>query len=442
MSGTWTRGNAWRRSTGRRLGRTSATIAGLSLVLTAGLGTAASGAATTAPGVTPTQIDVGAIATRTGAGAGDFAGLIPGVQAYFDMVDAHGGIDGRKLVLSADLDDGGSPTQFTQEAHTLLEQDHVFAAFISTYWFTPSLFEETDTPTYGYNVSDNWAGPANFFAAGGSTQDYHALAAPVAYLMKRTHSTSIATVSYGPGIPGSYPACRTTAQDLAAAGIHVAYTGLDASLGGDFTAEVQQIAQSHADFVLTCMQDSDDVSLARDIQQYGLKVHQLWLNGYNQDLLNSYPSLMQGVYVDANGFVPFSADSDFPGLYPGMQLYLSAMKRYEPAEVTSQLAMQGWMSAALLAAGVRAAGKDLTQKNLIAQTNRMTHFTAGGVTAGTNWAKAHTTQAFPICPSFIQVKGRTFVPVVAGKDQVFICFAKSVDLKDPMPATPPPGTPG
>jgi hypothetical protein len=32
--------------------------------------------------------------------------------------------------------------------------------------------------------------------------------------------------------------------------------------------------------------------------------------------------------------------------------------------------------------------------------------------------------------------------VVAGKDQVFICFAKSVDLKDPMPATPPPGTPG
>jgi ABC-type branched-subunit amino acid transport system substrate-binding protein len=264
----------------------------------------------------------------------------------------------------------------------------------------------------------------------------------VAYLMKRTHSTSIATVSYGPGIPGSYPACRTTAQDLAEAGVHVAYTGLDASLGGDFTAEVQQIAQSHADFVLTCMQDSDDVSLARDIQQYGLKVHQLWLNGYNQDLLNSYQSLMQGVYVDANGFVPFSADSDFPGLYPGMQQYLSAMKRYEPAEVTSQLAMQGWMSAALLAAGVRAAGKDLTQKNLIAQTNRITHFTAGGVTAGTNWTKAHTTQAFPICPSFIQVKGKSFVPVVAGKNQVFICFDKSVDLKDPTPATPPAGTPG
>jgi len=442
MSDTRMRLEARRRSGGRRLCGAVVMIASLALLLTAGLGTAISGAATTGPGVTPTEIDVGAIATRTGVGAGDFAGLIPGVQAYFDMVDARGGINGRKLVLTANLDDGGSPTQFTQEAHTILEQDHVFAAFISTYWFTPSLFEETDTPTYGYNVSDNWAGPPNFFAAGGSIQDYHALAAPVAYLMKRTHATSIAMVSYGPGIPGSYPACRTTAQDLTKAGIHVAYTGLDASLGGDFTAEVQQIAQSHADFVLTCMQDSDDVSLARDIQQYGLKVHQLWLNGYNQDLLNSYSSLMQGVYVDANGFVPFSANSDFPGLYPGMQQYLSAMKKYEPSVVTSQLAMQGWMSAALLAAGVKAAGKDLTQKNLITQTNRITDFTAGGVTAVANWTEAHTTQTFPICPSFIQVKGTTFVPVVAAKNQVFICFDKSVNLKDPTPATPPPGTPG
>ncbi len=401
-----------------------------------------SGSSASAPGVTPTQIDVGAIATRTGVGAGDFAAFIPGLEAYFDMVNAHGGINGRKLVLTANLDDGGSPTQFTQEAHTLLQQDHVFAAFISTYWFTPGLFAETDTPTYGYNVSDNWAGPANFFAAGGSTQDYHALAAPVAYLVKRTHATSVALVSYGPGIPGSYPACHTTAQDLTKGGIHVSYTGLDASLGGDYTAVVQQIAQSHADFVLTCMQDSDDVTLARAIQQYGVKVHQLWLNGYNQDLLNSYSSLMGGVYVDANGFVPFTANSNFPGHYPGMQQYLAAMKKYEPSEVTSQLAMQGWQSAALLAAGVKAAGRNLTQKNLVAQTNRITDFTAGGTTAVVNWTKAHTTQAFPICPSFIQVQGKTFVPVVAHKNQVFICFDKSVNLKDPVPAAPPLGTPG
>jgi hypothetical protein len=190
------------------------------------------------------------------------------------------------------------------------------------------------------------------------------------------------------------------------------------------------------------MQDSDDITLSRAIHQYGLKVHQLWLNGYNQSLLHGYPSLMQGVYVDANGFVPFSATAAFPGVYPGMATYLTTMKKYQPAFVTNQLAMQGWQSAALLAAGVKAAGANLTQKNLVAQTNRITDFTAGGTTAAVDWTKAHTTQAFPICPSFVLVKGEHFVPVVAHGHQVFICFAKRVHLLDPTPVPPPTGTPG
>jgi len=437
---TTTRGPR-RSGTGRSVAGILALVAGVTVV--ASLVTAGpAGASPSGPGITPTQIDVGAIASRTGPEAGDFAAFIPGVEAYFAMIDAAGGVHGRKLVLSANLDDGGSPSQFTQEAHTLLQQDHVFAAFISTYWFTPGLFQETGTPTYGYNVSDNWAGPANFFAAGGSTQDYHALAAPVAYLLKRTHSRSVALVSYGPGIPGSYPACRTVADDLSHAGVDVSYTGLDASLGGDYTAEVQQIAQRHSDFVLTCMQDSDDITLSRALQQYGVTAHQLWLNGYNQDLLDAYPTLMQGVYVDANGFVPFSAPSAFPGAYPGMAAYLAAMKRYQPRYVTNQLAMQGWQSAALLVSGIEAAGDHLTQANLVAQTNRITDFTAGGTTAVVNWTKAHTTQAFPICPSFIEVKGTSFVPVVSGGHSVFVCFGQSVDLRDPTPVPPPTGTPG
>jgi ABC-type branched-subunit amino acid transport system substrate-binding protein len=413
----------------------------ISLSSSAGMSDSVAGAASV-PGVTSSQIDVGAIATRTGAGAGDFAAFIPGMEAYFDNLNAHGGIDGRKIVVTANLDDGGSPAQFTQDAHTLLEQKHVFAAFISTFWFTPGLFTETGTPTYGYNVSDNWAGPDNLFAAGGSIQDYHALAAPVAYLMKRARATSLALVSYGPGIPGSYPACHTVAQDLAAAGIDVSYTGLDASLGGAYASQVQQIAQHHSDFVLTCMEDSDDITLARAIQQYGLKVHQLWLNGYSQDLVNSYSTLMQGVTIDANGFVPFSAVTAYPGVYSGMQSYLAAMKKYQPSFETSQLAMQGWQSAALLAAGVRAGGGTPSQRRVITQTNRITAFTSGGTAAVTNWTKAHTTQSYPNCPSFVEVQGKHFVPVVTHGHQVFICFDRSVDLKDPTPVTPPPGTPG
>jgi branched-chain amino acid transport system substrate-binding protein len=396
----------------------------------------------TAPGVTPSEVLVGAIVTRTGVGAGDFASFIPGMQAYFDMVNKEGGINGRKLVLADDLDDGGNPTTFSQLTHTLIEQDSAFAAFISTFWFAPNLFAETGTPTYGYNVSGNWAGPDNLFAAGGSVQDYHALAPPIAYLVKRTHATSVALISYGPGIPASYPACSTAAADLTKASIKVSYADFDASLGGSFTSAVQQISQRGSDFVVSCIEGSDNVTLARAIQQYGLKVHQLWLNGYDQALLDQYSKIMQGVYIDANGFVPFSAVTAFPGEYPGMEQYLSTMKTYEPADVTNQLSMQGWQSAALLAAGIKAAGGDLTQQNVIAQTNRIAGFTAGGTTAIVDWTHAHTTPSFPTCPSFVQVKGEQFVPVVNTGHQVFICFAQATNLENPIPVTPPPGTPG
>ncbi len=151
------------------------------LALACGTVLAACSGSTTPPGTSSGSngsgtIDVGSIATITGVGAGDFASFIPGMQAYFDMVNAHGGVNGHHLVLAKDLDDGGSPTTFTQLAHTLIEQDHSFAVFVSTFWFSPNIFTTTGTPTYGYNVSGNWAGPDNLFAAGGSIQDYHAIA--------------------------------------------------------------------------------------------------------------------------------------------------------------------------------------------------------------------------------------------------------------------------
>ncbi len=418
-------------------------------VIIAACSSSPSSSSTTAPASTTGStggsgqvIKVGSIATRSGAGASDFAAFIPGMQAYFDMVNAEGGINGHKFDYAYDLDDGGSPTNFTQLAHTLIQQDHAFAAFVSTFWFTPNLFASTGIPTYGYNVSGNWAGPGNLFAAGGSIQDYHALAAPVAYLMKRTHSHSIAIISYGQGIPASYPACSTVANDLRAGGIDVSYEDLAASLAGNFTAPAQQIQSHGADFVLTCIQDSDNISLARAMQQYGVHPHQLWLSGYEQGFLDQYRDLMQDVYIDANGFVPFSAANAFPGVYPGLERYLATMRRYEPTYALNQLAMQGWQSAALLAAGVGKAGTNLTQQNVIAQTNRIADFTAGGLTSVVDWRSAHTTQTFPNCPSFVQVKGGQFVPALGSGHQVFICFGQKVDLKNPTLATPPPGTPG
>ncbi|HVB94286.1 MAG TPA: ABC transporter substrate-binding protein [Acidimicrobiales bacterium] len=404
--------------------------------------TAATTSTSSGGGGSASTIVVGGISSLTGAIAADFNAFSPGMQAYFQMVNASGGINGHKFAFSDNLDDGSNPSQFTQLTHTLLQQDHVFAVGISTFFFNPALYAQSGTPTFGYNVTGNWNGPSNLFAAGGSIQDYDVGASAVAWLLKQTHSTKVAFISYGSAITSSYNACNADANNLTKAGITVSYTDLSAGLGGNYTPAVQRMQQTGTDFVVSCMQSSDNITLARAIQQYGLKVHQLWLNGYDQSLLNQYSSLMQGVYINVNGNVPFQAAKTYPGVYPGMQAYLSAMQKYQPNYVNSDQALQGWQSAALLAAGIQKAGANVTQANVIAQINTLTNFTAGGLSATTDWTKVHTTQTFPACSADVVVKGSQFVPVASTGHQVFECFAQNVSLKNPTLATPPVGTPG
>ena len=252
----------------------------------------------------------------------------------------------------------------------------------------------------------------------------------------------MAFISYGPSIASSYDTCSSYATGMKQAGFNVVLADVGAQLGGSYSSDVQRLQQSGAQLVVTCMQASDNITLARDIQQYGLKIKQFWLNGYDQALLAQYGNLMEGVYVDNVGGVPFQAGdrSRYGNTYPGMLAYLAAMAKYEPNFVYNGVAFQGWQSAALIAAGVKAAGKDPTQASVIAATNKITNFTASGVSAPVDWAVSHTGTTWPDCSSYIQVQGGKYVPVFGQGKQVFVCVNKNP--KNPVPVTPMPGTPG
>ena len=125
-------------------------------------------------------------------------------------------MNGRKIDYKYALDDGGNPTTFNQLANTLINQDHVFAVTgVATAFFSPNLFVESGIPTYGYNVTGNWAGPANLFAAGGSVE-YYPAGAPRGRLRgaARPKSPSIAFVAYG--VAASAAACQSEQNALQA----------------------------------------------------------------------------------------------------------------------------------------------------------------------------------------------------------------------------------
>ncbi len=370
-----------------------------------------------------------------------FGGLAPGMIAYFNALDARGGINGRKLVLTNNLDDGGSPTEFEQDAHNLIEQDHVFAVAVASAWFAPTLFVQTKSPTYGYNVTDNWQDAPNLFAVSGSTQIYSATVPVLSWFAKQLKLKSVAFVSYNSATPGSYAACHALSNGMSDLGYRVDAND-DAQIGGSYTSVVQNIQRADSQLVVSCMQSSDDISLGRTIQQYGLKIHQLWLNGYDQALLKQYQSIMQGVYIDNVGNVPFEAGnmSKYGNLYPGMLQYLAAMKKYEPSFAMNSVSFDGWWSAALIAAGIRAAGSNPTQAKVIAATNAITDFTGDGISAPVDWKVSHTSFTTPQCTSWLQVKGNQYVPALSKGKQVFVCLSQSA--KNPTVVKAPAGTPG
>jgi branched-chain amino acid transport system substrate-binding protein len=79
------------------------------------------------PGVTATSVLLGGTVPLTGEAAA-FGSVAPGAKAYFDYVNAKGGVNGRKIEYRY-YDDAYNPAQTVQLTRKLVEQDHVFAIF-------------------------------------------------------------------------------------------------------------------------------------------------------------------------------------------------------------------------------------------------------------------------------------------------------------------------
>jgi ABC-type branched-subunit amino acid transport system substrate-binding protein len=85
-----------------------------------------SGGSQNVPGVTDTEIIVGSHQPLTGPAAPGYSKIAPATKAYFDYVNAHGGVNGRKITYKY-VDDGYNPSNTQQVVRQLVLQDKVFA---------------------------------------------------------------------------------------------------------------------------------------------------------------------------------------------------------------------------------------------------------------------------------------------------------------------------
>jgi ABC-type branched-subunit amino acid transport system substrate-binding protein len=374
--------------------------------------------------------------------ASTFGQVVDGVQAYFDYINAHGGLDNRKIVLKYEADDTGSPTDDTIQARNLVEDDHVFAVVgVGTPFFTgASFFAAQGTPVFGYVVSQDWNVHPDLFGAYGSYLDYAEVQPGLVDIAKTLKAKSVAVVAYDIAAQ-SKDACASVITGLQKAGVHVGFQDLAFGLGSDPTADVLAMKAAHADFLISCMEGSDNLSFDQAMHQNGMTdVHTLWLQGYDRDYLKQDPTDMVGaIYLEQH--VPFEAATQFPGKYPAMEQYLKTMKKYEPQWTYNDLAFEGYLNAVQFVQGLReeeATGKPLTQADLIATINKEKSFT-GGLTTPINWSRAHDAPGTILCGALIEVEPGDVLKVidVQKNDEVFACVNRQGKVV-PAPA----GTPG
>jgi len=112
------------RTSGPALAACGAAALALGVAACGSSGSGSSGGA--APGVTKSLVTVGGHFPLTGPAAPGYSEIPQAIDAYFKHVNAHGGINGRKLKFIS-RDDGYNPTNTVKVTKQLVLQDKVFA---------------------------------------------------------------------------------------------------------------------------------------------------------------------------------------------------------------------------------------------------------------------------------------------------------------------------
>ena len=410
-------------------------VAALILLVGGACGNASTGGASKSPtgsasgtggretqGVSSTEIKVGSLASITGPLGNQYAPISDGVEAYLDMINDQGGVYGRKIRLTEKLDDATNPSRDVSQAQALNEQYGVFAVVgVAVPIFTGGTYlGQQNVPTFGWNVNPEWKGPTSLFGEKGSYLDFTGPAPLGPWLAKKLGVTKVGVLAYG--VTQSEDCATGTANSAKKYGLNLVFEDTSLPFGTtNIDADIQRIKQSGAQLMGTCMDPTGNVLLSRGIQQNNLHIYQTWPNGYDQETLQKYPDLMEGVYF-SSGFTPFEAASTSPG----MQQFLAQMHKRFPNDPISEVELAGWINANMFVDGLKAAGKDLTRTKLVNAVNSFHHWTANGIwpaQAPRDWTYDHDRHSpHPDCTAFLQVQHGKFVPVFGTPTDPFICI--------------------
>ncbi|MET7390653.1 ABC transporter substrate-binding protein [Streptomyces sp. NPDC005529] len=360
------------------------------LLLLAGACSSSTGShnAASVPGVTDTAITIGSHQPLTGTVAAGYGRFAEGAKAYFDYVNSHGGVHGRKIYFNV-RDDAYNPANTPRVVRKLVEQDKVFAMFagfgtaphqaVVKYLNAkgvPDLFPVSGCPCWNNpkKLPYTFALQTDYVREGKILGDYVAKTFPgkkVAYFYQDDGLGQSGVAGLDKTIPQSSVVARESYQP--------GYNSVN--------RQMQAIARAKAD-VIICFSTTSDTALLRLAQQRSGNTAQLVVNYSGSDpttlagMLRSAAApkahsganpLIQGIITDEY-LPPLSATPD-----KWVQLVRTIHARYLPTQPLNRYTEGGVLTAYLFIQVLQQTGRNLTRESLM-NTLKKGNFPAPGVT--------------------------------------------------------------
>lgn len=329
---------------------------------------------TTAPGVTKNQILIGTSLPLSGLAAA-YGIIAGGEKAYFDYVNAHGGIYGRKLKLVA-LDDGYDPAKTLNNVKNLVLSRNVFALLgilgtDNNIAIEPFVTSHQVPLIFPLTGSSKLISPLSKYIF-----DYlpsYTLEARVLtdYAVNTLHAKKLA-VFYQNDDFGKEGLAATTAEALKD-GAHV-FTSAEYDLTDlDMTTQVQNIQQANPDAVIMFAVPPSALIFLATATKAGFHPQVLSSSiAADPAIIKALGPTAEGMYFDA--WLP-----DPNGHDPHVLTFRGILAKYGNATTAPPVpeTEAGMAAAQILVEGLRHAGRNPTRDSLIKALESLRHWNGG-----------------------------------------------------------------
>lgn len=354
-------------------------------------------------GVSKEQIKVGVIVGKTSPlGPDTFSGSLYGAQAYFDALNAAGGVHGRKIKVIS-CDDGGSGQKNNACVHKLIDDDNVFAfAGVTALTYAGGPYANSkDVPDIGGQPIDNTYDtyphlysliPGGYPRTGkspgyngqltGGTETYR-------FFKEKLGTRTAAVVSYNVAQSQRY------AQSIAAGLRKEGYTVVEeqVNLGlPNYDAIVLDMKSRGVDSVYDAIDDGGNGRLCAAMDAHGVRVKAkvTTSQGWSDAIAKTYsksPACRNSLYAVAG-----TRNYD-DTKYAPVKAFRAAIAKYEPSREShlNMWTLEGWASAQWLTDAMKSCGANLTRACVETFMNRPQAYDGQGLLT----PRAFTKQATP-----------------------------------------------